>query len=96
MARRSASNATKADRHYPVRVRVAVPECGFGQQLNVMLGWLNIVAGRGNFWVGSEAGPGLADAALFYFNDVETARAFVNRFACGIVLLRGCDGAGPV
>ena len=92
------------DRFFPVRVRIAVPQGGFGEQLNVMPGWLNMHAGRGNFAIHSapndlNAITGVersrVDAALFYFMDVSVARAFVERFACGLALVqtveRGAD-----
>jgi hypothetical protein len=45
--------------------------------------------------LGAEAGPGLADAALFFFLDVPSALAFVERFACGVILVRGRDDDQP-
>jgi hypothetical protein len=57
-------------------------------QLNVMYGWLNMHAGRGNFAIHSAPSDLHAalgrDAALLYFMDVSVARAFVERFACGL------------
>jgi hypothetical protein len=79
------------DRYFPVRVRIGVPQGGFGEQLNVMHGWLNMHAGRGNFAIHSAPNDlnvvlG-ADAALFYFMDVSVTRAFVERFACGLAVV---------
>jgi hypothetical protein len=71
----------RAPERTTARVRVAVPAGGLGPQLNAMVGWLNIVAGRGNFWITGEP-----HAAIFHFSDPETARAFINRFACGYVV----------
>jgi hypothetical protein len=35
-----------------------------------------------------KAGLGLQDAALFYFVDADMAAAFVDRFACGLIIGR--------
>jgi hypothetical protein len=43
------------------------------------------IGGRGHYWIGSESGPSVFDAALFYFIDV-VARAFIDRFACDVVV----------
>jgi hypothetical protein len=104
MARRSTQARITDDRFFPVRVRIAVPQGSFGEQLNLMYGWLNMHAGRGNFAIHSapndlNAITGVersrVDAALFYFMDVSVARAFVERFACGLALVqtveRGAD-----
>ncbi len=87
------------DRYFPVRVRVAVPAGGFGEQLNVMHGWLNKHAGRGNFAIHSAPNDLAAalgsDATPFYFVDISVARVFVERFACGLAVVqrvkRGTD-----
>ena len=91
MGRRSTPARITDDRFFPVRVRIAVPEDGFGAQLNVMYGWLNMHAGRGNFAIHSAPNDLNAitgvDAALFYFMDVTVAKAFVERFACGLAVV---------
>jgi len=88
VVRRSVPARITDDRYFPMRVRVAVPPCGFGEQLNVML---NLHAGRGNFAIHSpphEVNASLgADAAHFYFMDLTVARASVERFACGIAII---------
>jgi hypothetical protein len=40
MVRRSTPARITDDRFFPVRVRIAVPQGGFDEQLNVMHGWL--------------------------------------------------------
>ncbi len=92
MARRSTPARISDDRYFPVRVRIAVPAGGFGEQLNVMQGWLNMHAGRGKFAIHSapndlNAVTGV-DAALFYFVDVNVAKAFVERFARGLAVVQ--------
>jgi hypothetical protein len=88
MVQRSAPQQVVAERYFPVRVRVAVPPGGFGNQFNVMCGWLDQHAGKGGYFTGARAGPGLRDAALFYFVDADMAAAFVDRFACGLIIGR--------
>lgn len=62
---------------------------------NEMRGWLNMHVGRGQYFVWSETNPGIPEAALFYFESVEMARAFVDRFARGVVLLQGRESDRP-
>jgi hypothetical protein len=94
MVRRSVPERLIADRFFPVRVRIAVPPGGFGEQLNIMHGWLNMHAGRGNFAIHSAPNDLGLDAAFFYFLDIATARGFVDRFACGLAVIAttGMDG----
>ena len=87
MVRRFTPARITDDRFFPVRVRIAVPQGGFGEQLNVMHGWLNMRAGRGNFAIHSAPNDLRIDAALFYFMDIAVARAFVERFACGLAVV---------
>jgi hypothetical protein len=91
MVRRSTPARITDDRFFPVRVRIAVPRGGFGEQLNLMHGWLNMHAGRGSFAIHSASSDLNAalgsDAALFYFMDVSVAKAFVERFACGLAVV---------
>jgi hypothetical protein len=62
-----------------VRVRIAVPQGGFGQQLNVMHGWLNMHAGRGNLAIHGAPNHLGRDAADFYG---ESVRGAVRVWAC--------------
>ena len=91
MVRRSTPACITDDRFFPVRVRIAVPQGGFGEQLNVMHGWLNMHAGRGNFAIHSAPNDLNVvlgrDAAHFYFADISVAKAFVERFACGLAVV---------
>ena len=92
MVQRSAPEKHHAERYLPVRVRVAVPPGGFGRQLDEMYRWLDQHVGKSAYWVGSEAGAGRIDAALFYFIEAKSASAFVDRFSCGLVV----SGEPPV
>ena len=90
MVRRSTPAHVTDERYFPVRVRIAVPAGGFGNQLDRMYGWLNLHAGRGNYAIHSapnDLSPALGgDAAFFYFIDVRLAAAFVERFSCGLAV----------
>jgi hypothetical protein len=92
MVRRSTPARITDDRYFPVRVRIAVPAGGFGNQLDVMYGWLNLHAGRGNFAIHSAPNYFNAilgsDAAHFYFVDISVARAFVERIGCGLAVVQ--------
>jgi hypothetical protein len=53
-----------------------------------MCAWLDHHSGNGDYFTGAQAGAGLRDAALFYFVDAKMAAAFVDRFACGLIIGR--------
>ena len=93
MVWRSTPARVADDRYFPVRVRIAVPPGGFGEQLNAMHGWLNLHAGRGNFAIHGAPHDVSAvlgtDAAHFYFADISVAKAFVERFAWGLAVVTG-------
>ena len=74
----------KEETALPVRIRVAAPASGFGEQLAVMAAWLNASFGPGR-WSAAPAGlAGIAnDAIALYFADSADARAFIDRFCCG-------------
>ncbi len=74
----------EAERRYPVRVKIAVPPAGLGQQLTVMEGWLDETCGSEG-WAMAPAGTAgiVNDAVAFYFAEAAFAHAFVARFCCG-------------
>ena len=84
MARSSQHHRHEAERRYPVRVRIAVPPEGLGQQLALMHAWLDDTCGAAG-WAAAPAGSvGVVnDAIAFYFADAAFAHAFVARFCCG-------------
>jgi hypothetical protein len=88
MVHRTVPRRVVAERYFPVRVRVVVPLGGFGSQLDLMREWLDYHAGRDCYFTGSETEPGRPDAALFCFLDAKMAAAFVDRFACGLIVGR--------
>jgi len=90
MVHRSTPQQTLAERYFPVRVRVAVPETGFGAQLNHMQAWLDEHAGMDGYFTGAQTLVGMQDAMLVYFVDAKVAAEFCERFGCR--LLVGTEG----
>src|SRR5689334_3108618 len=75
---------TAAERRFPVRVRVAIPAGGFGQQLDRMCGWLDENCGAHGWAMTSSGMRGvLNDAVSIYFADPALASAFVARWCIG-------------
>jgi hypothetical protein len=74
-------------RHLPVRIRIAVPQNGFGSQLDQMIAWLDASCGPG-FWATAPSGTSgvVNDALAIYFLNAELARAFVNRWCIGFLV----------
>ena len=68
------------ERIFPVRLRVFVPEHGFGRRLDAMAAWLDARCGREKYWIGAQSGASLRDAILVYFAEVAPAQDFVARF----------------
>lgn len=87
MARRSTPAAVTDERRFPVRLRVAVPHDGVGQRLDEMHAWLNQHVGRGNYAAHGFHRPGVREACLWYFLEVEVAHAFVERFGLDMVAI---------
>ena len=85
-----------AERRFAVRVRIAVPQGGFGRQFSDMHAWLDDACGKAG-WASAPAGlVGVAnDAVAFYFDDAAIAQAFVNRFCCGYRLLEADRDISP-
>jgi hypothetical protein len=88
MMKPAAPQQVLAERHFPVRVRMAVPARGIGSQFSIMCAWLDRHAGKSGYFTGAEAAAGLEDGALFYVVDRKIAAVFVDRFACALVINR--------
>ena len=75
---------TAAERGFPVRVRIAVPPGGFGQQYAQMTDWLAANCGSDG-WAMTPSGVRgvLNDAISIYFADATLASAFVVRWCIG-------------
>lgn len=79
MVRRSTPQKKTDDAAFPVRVRFAVPDGGFGMRLDDLHRWLYHEIGVGQFAVHSLSALG-GDAIGVYFRDTESAQAAVRAF----------------
>ena len=82
---RAAQRAARdAERRFPVRIRIAIPDRGLGDRLNQMQEWLDQNAGA-NGWAMTPTGlRGVVnDAVSIYFLDAMIAGAFVARWCAG-------------
>jgi hypothetical protein len=75
---------TGAERRFPVRIRIAVPPEGLGQQHARMTAWLDENCGADG-WAMTPSGTRgvLNDALSIYFPDPALAGAFVARWCIG-------------
>ena len=76
--------ARDTERRFPVRVRIAVPPTGLGNQLTQMQDWLDHNAGADG-WAMTPSGERgvLNDALSIHFADATIASAFVARWCIG-------------
>jgi hypothetical protein len=83
MNRRSTPQSIIHDAAFPVRVKVLVPEGGFGVQFShYIYAWLDSEVGRANYAQHPARMFG-ARALAYHFRDVELARRFLEAFpAC--------------
>ena len=79
MARHSNRQAFRDELAFPVRVKIAVPDCGLGSDLNAAVDWLAEHVDRGGYACHSM--PGFAcDTFAVYFRTPVDAQAFVSAF----------------
>jgi hypothetical protein len=85
MAASSRLMITKAERRFPVRVRVGVPSAGFGERLNRLHAWLDDNCGADG-WEITPAGMRsvINDAVAVYFRDAAMAAAFAARWCAPV------------
>lgn len=89
MATRSRSPKKAADeKFYPIRVRIQVPEEGFGYRLDDIHAWLNARAGRGRWgWNGDNVFSRTAqDAVSVYLLDPSLVSELVERFGLELAI----------
>ncbi len=82
---RAAQQAARdAERRFPVRIRIAVPDRGLGDRLNQFQEWLDQNAGADG-WAWTPSGiRGIANDALsIYLADATIASTFVARWCLG-------------
>ena len=84
MAASSKLMITEAERRFPVRIKIELPEGGLGNRLGQMHTWLDENCGVEG-WVMTPAGfRGVVnDAIALYFLDANLAAAFVARWCAG-------------
>jgi hypothetical protein len=75
---------TVAERTFPVRIRLAIPQGGLGSRHTQIIGWLDENCGS-NGWAMTPSGMRgvLNDAVSLYFADATLASAFVARWCAG-------------
>jgi hypothetical protein len=90
---RAAQRAARdAERRFPVRIRIAVPDRGLGERFNRMQEWLDQNAGADGWAMTPSGIRGVVkDAISIYFADVTIASAFVARW-CRAQRIETVDG----
>lgn len=79
MVRRSTPQSKTDKAAFPVRIRLKIPDLGFGMRLDDIHRWLRTEIGSGQFAVHSSSALGGGGLGI-YLLDVECARAFVSAF----------------
>ncbi len=79
MVRRSTPQKKIDELAFPVRVRFAIPERGFGMRLDAIHAWLSTEVGAGFYAVHSSRGLA-TDALGVYLRDIDSARALIAAF----------------
>ena len=75
---------TEAERRFPVRIRVAIPEGGVGKRLTEMNMWLDENCGADAWAITPSGLRGIVnDAFAVYLPDTALASAFVARWCAG-------------
>jgi hypothetical protein len=81
MTRRGTPQRRIDDEAFPVRVKLLVPEGGFGRQLADLQAWLDLEVGRGEYAFHGASTLGLLNGAVaVYFRAPEIAQRFVGSF----------------
>jgi hypothetical protein len=80
MVRRSTPQKVIDERSFPVRLKIWVPENGFGQDLSKMILWLQDNLPRGDFADHQGGLTGLRETLAFYFRNVTDAQRFLDAF----------------
>jgi putative SOS response-associated peptidase YedK len=79
MSRRSIPQSKTDDLAFPIRVKLGVPDSGFGRLSDDINCWLAAVVGHGNYALHSVQAL-FTSASALYFRDIEAARAFLAAF----------------
>jgi hypothetical protein len=85
---------TGVERRFPVRIHIAVPPEGLGQQHARMTAWLDENCGADGWAMTPSGTRGLLnDAVAIYFPDAAPAAAFVARWCIGYYKVETAEGA---
>lgn len=79
MSRRSTPQWKTDERAFPIRVRFATPDRGFGNRILDLYAWLDSEVGRGDYATHGSRGHGV-DAMAVYLRDIDLARMMVRAF----------------
>ncbi|WP_334193546.1 SOS response-associated peptidase [Pararhodobacter sp.] len=84
MSRRSTPQAKIDEAAWPVRIRIAVPDMGFGRQLDQIYAWLNEHVGRSEYALHADGGFVIGgerlDRMAIYFRRADHADALLDAF----------------
>jgi hypothetical protein len=80
-----------AERHFPVRVRMAVPARGIGSQFSIMCAWLDRHAGRAGISRARKPAPGLEMARCSMSSIRKSRRRSL--IACAFIFSREAPAA---
>ena len=69
----------KDEQKFPVRVRILVPELGYGKQYDEMRDWLEQHVGRDGYAWHADTLPGV-DATAVYFREAVMVQSFLGAF----------------
>ncbi len=78
MSRSRSPKKTNDEAGFPIRIRVLVPEAGFGHRLDEMYDWLKRHT-KNDFAINSDSLPGV-DSMSIYLWDLGIGKEFVEQF----------------
>ncbi len=78
MSRSRSPKKTNDEAGFPIRIRVLVPEAGFGSQLDEMYDWLKKRT-KNDYAINADSLPG-RDAMSIYLRDLQVAIELVRHF----------------
>jgi len=75
------------ERRFPIRIRVRVPENGFGRKLDQLYAWLDDMAGKGGYAIDPGTVPGI-EAISIYLDEPALVRVMIETFELELVEFR--------
>lgn len=89
MSRRSTPQKKLDEAAFPVRIKVRVPEQGFGRKSDEIYAWLRAKVRLGDYAVHSDGRSFAGDVTAYYFREPEIAVRFVREL--GLELADGTE-----